>query len=289
MGLNIRTFKDLRDHLRDELEGIYPLREIDAIAAIVMDYLEPGEPGATGLSRNQRVITSGRADTVEVIARELKMGKPVQYITGETIFLDCIIKVTPATLIPRQETEELAAMIIKENRGFSGSIIDIATGSGCIAVALARKLPSARVTATDISEDALLVASENAGRNGVSVTFCCSDILRSSSAGFSPSGILVSNPPYVRESEKKLMHRNVLDFEPHNALFVPDDDPLVFYRAIIAFASTGLEGRGRLYLEINEAYGSEMVSLLISSGFREVNLLKDLNGRDRFIKAVKDD
>jgi len=289
MGLNIRTFKDLRDHLRDELREIYPRGEIDAIATIVMDYLEPGDARTPGLLRNQRIIQTGKAHSIEEITRELKNGKPVQYITGETVFLDCIIKVSPATLIPRQETEELAAMIIRENKGFSGNIIDLCTGSGCIAVALAKKLPSARVIATDISEDALVVASENAGRNGVSVTFCRSDILHQDHDDLPPAGIVVSNPPYVRKSEKKHMHRNVLDFEPHNALFVPDDDPLVFYRAILTFTSTGLERGGRLYLEINEAYGSEMMSLLIRSGFGDVNLVKDLNGRDRFIKAVKDD
>ncbi len=289
MGLNIRTFKDFRDHLREELRQIYPPQEIDAIAAIVIDHLEPGDPRAPGISRSQRTLRADMAEKLEEITAELKKGKPVQYITGETLFLDCIIEVSPATLIPRQETEELADMIIRENPGFSDNIIDIATGSGCIAIALAKKLPASKVTATDISEAALKVARENARKNEVSVIFRQSDILNPGTISFPSAAIIVSNPPYVRNSEKMHMHRNVLDFEPHNALFVPDDDPLVFYRAILAFASTSLKGRGRLYLEINEAYGNELVSLLKRSGFIDVNLIKDLNGRDRFIKAVKDD
>ena len=289
MGLKIQTFKDFRNHLRDELREIYPQREIDTIAGILMDYLEPGDQRAPGISRNEKTIGAGTAARLEEMAAELKKGMPVQYITGETLFLDCTLEVTGATLIPRQETEELAAMIIRENPGFNGNIIDIGTGSGCIAIALAKKLPSAKVTATDISEAALHVAAENAVRNGVSVAFCLSDILNIGNEAFPPAGIIVSNPPYVRESEKKLMHSNVLDFEPHKALFVPDEDPLVYYRSILAFASTVLESGGRLYLEINEASGSEMVSLIKRSGYSDVILIRDLNDRDRFIKAVKDD
>lgn len=289
MGLNIRTFKDFRDYLRDELRDIYPLREIDAIARILIDYLEPGDARTPGISRNEQTIGSGTAARLMEMAVDLKKGMPVQYITGETLFLDCKLEVTGATLIPRQETEELAAMIIRENHGFNGNIIDIGTGSGCIAIALAKKLPAARVTATDISDDALLVAAGNADRNGVSVTFCRSDILDGTGTCLPPADIIVSNPPYVRESEKKLMHRNVIDFEPHNALFVPDNDPLVFYRAILSFASTGLDNGGKLYLEINEASGSDMVMLFRGSGYSDVSLVKDLNGRDRFIKVVKDD
>ena len=287
MGLKIQTFKDFRNHLRDELREIYPQREIDTIAGILMDYLEPGDQRAPGISRNEKTIGAGTAARLEEMAAELKKGMPVQYITGETLFLDCTLEVTGATLIPRQETEELAAMIIRENPGFNGNIIDIGTGSGCIAIALAKKLPSAKVTATDISEAALHVAAENAVRNGVSVAFCLSDILNIGNEAFPPAGIIVSNPPYVRNSEKTQMRKNVLLFEPPEALFVPDEDPLKFYRAILDTAENSLRPGGTVYFEINEALGRDIYDLMKSNGYTDICIYKDINGRDRVAKGKR--
>jgi release factor glutamine methyltransferase len=194
--------------------------------------------------------------------------------------------VTPAVLIPRPETEELVDLIIKENGGFSGRIIDFGTGSGCIAIALASHFKEASVTATDISEDALEIARHNAHLNGVSVDLLRSDIFKPSNELPLKADIIVSNPPYVRKSEKKLMHRNVLDFEPHQALFVSDDDPLAFYRAILVISRNLLTEGGKTYFEINEAMGEKMKELFDDFSYSGTEIIKDLNGKDRFIKGV---
>ena len=175
-------------------------------------------------------VTSEQVKRVVDICKELKTGKPIQYILGETIFYDCIIRVNNATLIPRPETEELVDLIIRENRGLPGNIIDIGTGSGCIAIALAANLPGAVITGIDISDEAIRIARENALLNNVAVSFVKGDIFNFDYEIVNKAEIIVSNPPYVRNSEKQFMSKNVLDFEPHNALFVTDSDPLVYYQ-----------------------------------------------------------
>ncbi|MEO8796210.1 MAG: peptide chain release factor N(5)-glutamine methyltransferase, partial [Daejeonella sp.] len=227
------------------------------------------------------------------ILDELKTGKPLQYILGETEFYDLPFKVNPSVLIPRPETEELVDWIIKDllsRKQTKPEILDIGTGSGCIPIALKKNIPEAKVSAIDISGAALETAIKNSVLNKVEVKFHLHDILNTESGFFNDSefDIVVSNPPYVTLSEKNLMHQNVLEHEPHLALFVDDNDPLIFYKAITKFASAHLKKDGVLYLEINENLGGETVSLLKGFGFKNVELRKDLPGKDRMIRAEKD-
>jgi release factor glutamine methyltransferase len=286
MGVNIQTIKDIRNHLLKELEEIYPEQEIKAITSIIIKNII----GITGLHQlyiTEKPVTIDQAERIIGICKELKTKKPIQYILGETIFYDCIIRVNNSTLIPRPETEELVALIIKENRGFQGRIVDFGTGSGCIAIALAVNLP-ATVTGIDLSEDALRIARENALLNNVVVSFLKSDIFNFDFEVFSKADIIVSNPPYVRTSEKKFMDRNVIDFEPHQALFVSDSDPLLYYRAILKLAEKILNRGGKVYFEFNEVMGNPMVQLLDSLGYSGIEIVKDLNSKDRIIKGTKD-
>jgi release factor glutamine methyltransferase len=232
-----------------------------------------------------QAVTAVTARKIYDICMELKKGRPIQYILGETVFYNCRIKLNYSTLIPRPETEELTRLVIGENSSYRGTIADIGTGSGCIAVALAANLPSSDIMGIDVSGEAIKAAKENALINNVKVRFTTDDIMRLKKS-FS-AGIIVSNPPYVRESEKRLMNRNVIDYEPHNALFVPDDDPLVFYRAILKIADTTLVSPGKIYFEINEAMGREMYDLMEFAGYSGIKILKDINGKDRFVKALR--
>ena len=284
MRVKIQTIKDIGLYLKAELEGIYPEREIRAISGIVTKFVT-GIPDLHGIYMADQEISNLQAVEIIKICRELKTGRPVQYILGETTFYDCKIMLNSSTLIPRPETEELVDLIIRENRGYTGNIIDLGTGSGCIAIALAANLAGSKVTGTDISGDALQAASENAGINNVDVSFITEDILAPFTKITGKAGIIVSNPPYVRDSEKQLMQRNVLEFEPQIALFVTDADPLVFYRAILDKAERFLLPGGKIYFEINEAMGKAMVTLLESYNCRDIEIVRDLNGKDRIIKA----
>jgi release factor glutamine methyltransferase len=286
MGVNIQTIKDIRFHLLKELEEIYQKPEINAIANIIIK-------SVTGISKLHQLhitdqpVSGLQARKVIEICKELKTGKPVQYVLGETIFYDCIIRLNSSTLIPRQETEELVDLIISENRGFRRKIIDIGTGSGCIAIALAANLPGAVVEGTDISGEAIRQANENADLNNVSVSFRISDIFDFDNEPADDAGILVSNPPYVRNMEKQFMNNNVLGFEPHAALFVNDSDPLVYYRAILRLAEKVLAPGGKIYFEINEAMGKPVIELLESAGFSDAQIVQDINMKDRIIKGIK--
>jgi release factor glutamine methyltransferase len=286
MGVNIRTIKDIKLYLASELQILYPETEISAIAVIIIS-------AVTGLTSLHQIHQAGKkitvvqANRVKTICEELKTGKPVQYIIGETVFYGCLIKVNASALIPRQETEELVDLIIRENHGFKGTILDIGTGTGCIAIALALNLPGSRVTGTDISPIAIALSRENAGLNRADVTFLENDILKPIQDIDIRADIIVSNPPYVRNSEKQFMNRNVLDFEPPLALFVDDSDPLLFYRAILEHADKILLPGGKIYFEINEAMGKPMAALSKSYGFTGVEIVADLNGRERIIKCRK--
>jgi len=212
---------------------------------------------------------------------------PVQYILGETVFYNCTVRVNRHTLIPRQETEELVDLIIKENTGFRGRIIDIGTGPGTIAIALAVNMPETEITATDISDEALRLAEENARLNNVSISFIRQDILNPGLPGGGEKyDIVVSNPPYIPESERESLHINVREYEPAYALFVPDSDPLIFYRAIIRQSRTLLKPGGKLYFEIHEKMGDPLSRLLSSSGIGQIRILNDLNGKPRFITGI---
>ncbi len=223
---------------------------------------------------------------------ELKTGKPLQYVLGETEFYGLRFKVNPSVLIPRPETEELVEWIIsdlpKPKTSIEGlKIIDIGTGSGCIPISLKKNLPEAQLFALDISPEALDVSIQNAALNQTTVNFIQADILNLLNKQLIAEkfGIIVSNPPYVTDAEKEQMLPNVLQHEPHLALFVPDNDPLIFYKAIADFAIKHLDTTGSLYLEINENLGEETVQLLKQMGFKKIVLRQDLSGKDRMIRS----
>jgi len=240
-------------------------------------YLNPSAP-----------INPKDVDIVIDIVSMLKLQKPIQYILGEADFFGLNFTVTPDVLIPRQETEELVDWVIKSTGNAPCSILDIGTGSGCIAVSLASKLGKSQVTAIDISPTALEIAQGNAQRNGVNVNFHLVDILNpNDSIPNKPFDIIVSNPPYVRESEKVQMKPNVLEHEPSTALFVSNNDPLLFYRIIALRASEILQPNGTIYCEINEAFGKELHQLFNHYQFKGIEVRKDLNGKDRMIKATR--
>ncbi|WP_065218245.1 MULTISPECIES: peptide chain release factor N(5)-glutamine methyltransferase [Butyricimonas] len=221
---------------------------------------------------------------VEVVA-ELKKDRPVQYVLGETEFLGVDFHLNSDTLIPRPETEELVMWVAESGLKAGERVLDVGTGSGCIIVALGKMVPGLELHGVDVSPEALRQAGENARSNGVEVNFLERDILYHERWDWSDFDVIVSNPPYVRESEKALMHERVLGYEPHRALFVTDEDPLVFYRVIAEFGRLHLKPGGLLFFEINEAFGREMVELLEGMGYREVELRKDIHERDRMVKA----
>ncbi len=286
MGVNIQTIKDIRLFLSNELKYQYREEEISSIAGIIIRTV-------TGLSRLHEINDPGRKVTTEEAGKiieycnQLLTGKPLQYIIGETEFYNCLIRLNGSTLIPRPETEELVDLIIKENLNFSGRIIDLGTGSGCIAIALALNIKGAELTGIDISEEAISISKENALLNNAVVNFETDDMLNPVKIADYKAGIIVSNPPYVRESEKSLMNRNVIDFEPHQALFVPDSDPLVYYKAIAHIAKKILTPGGMVYLEINEALDKEMMLLFDSEGYTGLKIIPDLSGKQRILKGVK--
>ncbi len=216
---------------------------------------------------------------------KLKIGEPIQYVLGKGPFYGRDFLVNEHTLIPRNETEELVHLIIKENPQTGLKILDIGTGTGCISISLDLEMKSPEVYGIDISEQALTVAQKNGEALKSNVTFLKCDILNEMS-NVPKLDILLSNPPYIPESDKSEMHRNVLDFEPGLALFVPDQDPLLFYRVIGEKGKQLLKPGGKLYFEIHEKFGLEVAELLTSLGYKEVKVIKDLNGKDRIISAV---
>ncbi len=274
--------------ISDQLSPLYSKEEIEGISRLIFEKV-------TGLSRlqvhlNQKepISAANLAQIGEILNRLIQF-EPIQYILGESEFYGLVMKVTPAVLIPRPETEELADWIIRDFQKQSPYILDIGTGSGCIPIALVKNLPGASAEAWDISDEALQIAKQNAILNQVKIEFHQVDILN---GPFPPSDrrydLIVSNPPYVTASEKILMSSNVTDYEPAIALFVPDSDALVFYRRISELATNLLKPGGMLYFEINEKYGSQTAELLIAKGFCNVILKKDIHGRERMIRAERE-
>ncbi|NGY35979.1 peptide chain release factor N(5)-glutamine methyltransferase [Flavobacterium sp. XN-5] len=223
------------------------------------------------------------------ILEQLKLEIPIQYLLGKTSFYGLDFEVNEKVLIPRPETEELVEWIVKENSKTEGlkdlKILDIGTGSGCIAISLAKNIPNAKVYAIDVSENALATAQKNATLNEVDVTFITQNILETEDLD-QQFDIVVSNPPYVRNLEKQEIKKNVLDNEPHLALFVEDDDALIFYRKIAELAQKNLSENGRLFFEINQYLGKEMVELLTEMNFKNIELRKDIYGNDRMIRGT---
>ena len=225
-------------------------------------------------------LTNDNIISFENIINDIKQNIPIQYILGEAHFYDLKFKVNSSTLIPRGETEELVQYILLHD---FISVLDIGTGSGCIAVSIAKN-SKANITAIDNSVEALEIAKSNAILNSVEINFELIDVFNFSDT--KKYDLIVSNPPYVLESEKKIMNKNVLDYEPHNALFVSDNDPLIYYKEIAQIATNNLNKNGLLFFEINEKYSKQIIELLSNLNFVDIELKKDINGRDRIIKSV---
>jgi len=286
MGVKIQTIKDIRFYLAKELKTICKESEIRILADILIKTVT-GNTKLHQVYNNEYRLNDGETKKVIEFVEELKTGKPIQYIIGETIFYNCTIKLNDSTLIPRPETEELVDLIIRENREYQGNIIDFGSGSGCIAIALAANLTQSTLTGIEISADAIKIAQQNAVLNNVKVSFTKGDIFDFNPEEVSKAGIIVSNPPYVRDSEKLLMARNVLDFEPPLALFVNDSDPLIYYKAILKLADKILTPGGLIYFEINEIMGKSMIRLLDSFYYSEIEIHTDLNNKERIIRGRK--
>ena len=274
----------IANRIKEGLTDSYPVGEITALTRIIATEML-GIPQMAFFLKENVELTHEQEATLEDAIKRLQKYEPIQYIQGYSDFCGLRFKVTPATLIPRPETSELVEWIASEASG-NERILDIGTGSGCIAVSLANKMPQSKVTAWDISNEALAVATENSHSNGTEVTFKQVDIL-----AYRPEenlfDIIVSNPPYIKENEKSAMHSNVLDWEPHTALFVPDSDPLLFYRTIAKKGLTLLKPGGTLYFEINRAHGAETAEMLAGLGYADIELRKDFADNDRMIKAKK--
>lgn len=271
---------NILSYFREELSAVADEREITSWYYISMEYLLVYNRSDCIINSNQ-VLNKSQLSKIKQIVAELKTHKPIQYILGKTEFYGLKIKVNEHTLIPRPETEQLVDWILKEN---FVTALDIGTGSGCIPIALA-KHADAKVSAIDVSEDALLIAEENAKNNEVEIDFIHQDILQTNS--LQKVDLIVSNPPYVLESEKEKMQENVLDYEPELALFVEDKNPLIFYKKIASLAINFLNENGKLFFEINAKFGKETIEMLADIGFVNIELKKDMNDKDRMIKAIK--
>lgn len=279
--------KRLINKLQISLSGVYEEPELSAtIRAICCNILGFGT--ASYFLKEPINLTEEDEERVDEIIRRLLKGEPLQYIEGSTPFCGMDFTVSPAVLIPRPETAELIDWIATDHPAKQMHILDLGTGSGCIAIALSRRLPQATIDACDISAAALSVAQKNNSANGTSVSFFSYDMLRSTAPLPHSYDILVSNPPYIKQCEATEMERNVTEWEPHTALFVPDDDALCFYRAIAELGETEtLHAGGHIYVEINQQLGKETVELFESFGYKDVTLRKDIYGNDRMIRCRK--
>ena len=295
-------FKDYKTYFLNKLTTLYDAAECESIFFIILEKRHSLKRIDLALQINLS-LTESDLMAWNLILEQLKLEKPIQYILGETFFYDLKFDVDSNVLIPRSETEELVDFIIKDfkisnnlavQQSNNLKVLDIGTGSGCIAIALAKNLKNANIFAIDVSEKALAVAQKNAVQNDVEVNFIHCNILKTNDLDFIEKtfniqkfDIIVSNPPYVRNLEKHEINKNVLENEPHLALFVADDDALIFYRKIANLAVNNLSENGVLYFEINQYLGQETVKLLQEIGFRNVELKQDIYGNDRMIKAKK--
>lgn len=283
MALSIPyTAKTLLQEIVSEVSTVYEENEAKAIAYLLVEHF-------CGITKMDILLNNPVTTTVDwsPILSRIKAQEPVQYLIGETEFYGRMFSVSQATLIPRPETEELVAYVCNHAIAQEArTVLDIGTGSGCIAISLACELPQAQVYAYDVSEDALAMAKQNALRNKVPVNFEQHDILQTKTLTPSSLDIIVSNPPYVKEEEMATMKQNVLDYEPYLALFVSDDNPLLFYKVIAHLAGKHLRPNGLCMVEINEQLGEETAALFTAE-FYDIEVIKDLFGKDRFVKAVK--
>lgn len=281
MFVNSNKLIDLLPYYKAKLKDTYPNSEIENIFYMVCDYKH-------GLNRINVSMADNHLSESELlmhrsIIKRLLTHEPIQHIIGEVEFYGFPFHVNSNVLVPRPETEELVDLILNLPPKNDANILDIGTGSGCIPISLKKNLPNTSITGIDVSNAALLVATENAKLNEVDVNFIEKDILNSDLSDIPNQDIIVSNPPYVLESDKLKMSQNVLDFDPHLALFVDDSTPLLFYARITQLATKKLNPNGKLFFEIHENFGSETAQLLLNSGFKDIKVIKDMQGKDRMV------
>lgn len=278
---------DIKTIFHKELDALYDKEEIDAFFYRIVEHYLNLERFVLVLQPNLTLTKEEEQPLFEGLA-QLKLEKPLQYILGEAHFMDLVLKVNEHVLIPRPETEELVQWIVNDcqfEHSHNLNILDIGTGSGCIAISLAKALPNTKVNALDVSKNAIEVAQSNAESNMAKVNFFQDNILNAKNKNV--YDVIVSNPPYVRESEKVEIKNNVKNYEPKEALFVPDHDALLFYEAIVDFSKQQLKPRGLIFFEINQYLADETRQLLVDNHFKEVELRKDIFGNFRFLKGRK--
>ena len=280
--------KEYKNQFIEQLSSIYDVGEVESFFYIILENKHQLKRIDLALNIGLK-FSEAEIETWNEILEKLKQQIPIQYILGTTSFYDLDFEVNNDVLIPRPETEELVSWILSNNPITESTnkpkILDIGTGSGCIAISLAKNIPNAAVYAIDVSEKALAIAKKNASTNKVKVTFIQENILKTENFQ-EKLDIIVSNPPYVRNLEKQEINKNVLDYEPHLALFVDDHDALIFYRKIAHLAQKNLSENGQLYFEINQYLGNEMVELLQQMHFKNIEIRKDIYGNDRMIRCV---
>lgn len=272
-------------HIRRALQESYSVQEAANLSRIVCCEML-GQTTIDYYLGKDIILSSKEMQKLNGILARLLNFEPIQYIQGTARFLERSYHVAPGVLIPRPETEELVEVMLREIPS-DARILDIGTGSGCIAISLSKAFPNAKVTAWDVSEDALCIARRNNDDLQASVCFVKQDVLAWRGDGGQCYDVIVSNPPYITESEKQEMERNVLDWEPSSALFVPNNDPLLFYRRIGELGRMMLVDGGRLYFEINRAYGEATAMMLCGQGYTGIRILKDISGNDRFVIAER--
>lgn len=287
------TFNEARTVLTKELSIIYEKDELKNIIDLVLEYVTT-MPRMEQVKSKLSYLTCTQLETIDDITERLKRNEPVQYVLGEAWFAGMKFKVNKNVLIPRPETEELVDWVIKESQKSGAdrypdknkNILDVGTGSGCIPITLKKKLPTAIISAIDVCSEALFTATENAIDHHTEVNFVLLDFLDEEKwKELGEFDIIVSNPPYVKQSEAQAMHHRVINFEPRLALFVPDEDALLFYKRLSDFSLKHLRPDGRLFVEINEALGDAVENLFRSAGFIDVELKKDMQGKDRMLMA----
>jgi len=287
----MRQLEEFQAYFFRGLSGIYNDNEKKILFRILLEDIFD-LPEIEISSKKHVKISEEQLEVLKQSLTQLKSGKPIQLITGLTYFYGDKYYTSPHALIPRPETEELVDKVLRDIDNKQSStlrIIDMGTGSGCIAISLKKKLPNSTVYALDVSKEALLTAKKNAGKHAVDIHFIQADILKW--AGIFENqhfDIIVSNPPYIQQREKKEMEKNVLNYEPHLALFVPDEAPLLFYDAIADFAQSHLSHEGKIYFEINQRLGQEVLSLLKTKNFSSLDLFQDMHGADRIVLAKRE-
>lgn len=287
MKISSNKLKDIIDFAYQELESLYEKDEIRSMIYSIIEHFTGYDLMKILTYKDELKVSESELLKINFAIKDLKKERPLQQILGYCEFLDVRIEVNQHVLIPRVETEEIVQRVIKENKGRKNlKIADICCGSGCIAIALKKAFPDANIYAYDISEEALKKSKENAEKNKEKINFFKENILKSKEKN-QEFNIIVSNPPYVRESEKALMKNNVLLYEPHLALFVSDEDPLIFYKKILDFSNRNLAKNGKIYMEINENLGKE-TELLFKNFNYQTSIIKDIRGKDRLLFAKKD-